>query len=926
MASLLYRLGRRFFRARKLVAAVWVAILVVIGGAALAFNAGTDNGFSIPGTESSDALEELSRTFPQVSGSSASIVVVAPDGAAVTDDDVRGPVEDAVDQLADVDQVAGVNDPYSDDVTGAVSDNERAAMISVQMEVQGTAVTDEAKAQLQDEVQALRDALPEGSEVALGGQLFSTSIPKLTITEAVGVIVALVVLVLTFGSFLAAGMPLLTALLGVAASMAGIFVATAFTTVNSTTPLLALMLGLAVGIDYALFIISRHQDQLRDGMEPEESAARALATAGSAVVFAGLTVIIALVGLFVAGIPFLTTMGIAAAVAVAVAVVIALTLTPALLGFAGDRLRPKPSRRQRRAAAKASAGGAVDAAAATEVAPARPNRFFAGWVRLATRRPLLTVVAVVVGLAIVSLPALSLRLALPDPGVQPLGSGPRTTYDLVDREFGAGFNGPLIVTSTIIGSTDPLELMDDLKAELEALPGVHSVPLATPNATADTGIIQVVPNGGPNSEATKALVQEIRSMHDAWQEKYGVDIAVTGQTAVGIDISDRLGGALLPFGLLVVGLSFVLLTMVFRSIWVPVKATVGYLLSVTASFGVVAMVFEFGWGAELLHIDRTGPVLSFMPILLMGVLFGLAMDYEVFLVSRIREDYVHGGDARAAIRTGFVASAKVVTAAAIIMFSVFAAFVPEGEISIKTIALGLAAGVFVDAFIVRMTLVPAVLQLLGDRAWHMPRWLDRILPSFDVEGEALARELELADWPEPGARDVVAAAGLRVHGVAQPVDVRVQPGEALVIEGAHRTGRSALLLTLAGRAAPEAGTLKVAGLAAPIRAADIRRRVAVVRATGNPEAVDDVRAALAPRPAVLAIDDIDAIVDPHELAELRRLLADAAAHGAGRDGHDPLTLIVSCADAAMLDGVLPTISATVLATDAAPRRELTKVN
>ncbi len=360
---------------------------------------------------------------------------------------------------------------------------------------------------------------------------------------------------------------------------------------------------------------------------------------------------------------------------VGVAVIIALTLTPALLGFAGERLRPRRRR---------TSGGA----------PVEPHgrRFFAGWVRTATRAPVVTILAVVAVLGLAAVPAARLNLALPDAGSQPAGTEARVTYDLISKHFGPGWNGRLIVTATIIGSTDPLGLMNDLKTEIEALPGVAAVPLATPNQNADTGIVQVIPETGPESAQTADLVREIRSHRAEWQAKYGVDIAVTGITAIAIDISTRLGNALLPFGLFVVGLSFVLLTMVFRSLWVPVKAALGYLLSVGASFGVVVLVFQDGWGASLLGLDRTGPVISFLPILLMGVLFGLAMDYEVFLVSRIREEYVHGGDARAAIRTGFVHSATVVTAAAAIMFSVFAAFVPEGDVNIKPIALGLAVG------------------------------------------------------------------------------------------------------------------------------------------------------------------------------------------------------------------------------------------
>lgn len=926
MSSLLYRLGRRVYRAHRLVAVLWLLIVVAGGGGALLLNQGTDNTFSIPGTQSQTALDQLERTFPQVSGTSARYVVIAPDGGSVQDADVKGPVSEAVTALGDINEVAAVTDPYSDSVSGTISEAGNALVITTQMDGSATTTSTASRDALKAEATTLQDALPAGSLVSLGGDLFAQNLPGVTITEAIGLVVALVVLVLTFGSFAAAGMPLMTALLGVALSMSAIFIATRFASISSTTPLLALMLGLAVGIDYALFIISRHQDQLRQGMDPEESTARATATAGSAVVFAGLTVIIALVGLSVAGIPFLTTMGIAAAGGVAIAVIIALTLTPALLGFAGGRLRPKDRRAKKRAAKAAH----IDTKAPEDTAGPSPgghadvpHGFFRSWVRVVTRFPIVTIIAVIGVLGVATIPALSLRLALPDAGYQAEGTPARTTYDLLAENFGAGYNGPLIVTGTIIGSTDPLGLMNDLKGEIEKLDGVASVPLATPNATADTGIIQVIPEGGPDSEATKALVAEIRDKHDDFQRQYGVDLAVTGQTAVGIDISDTLAKALLPFGLLVVGLSLVLLTMVFRSLWVPIKATLGYLLSVGASFGAVAAVFEWGWFSHALHVDKTGPIISFMPIILMGVLFGLAMDYEVFLVSRMREDYVHGRPARAAVESGFVGSAKVVTAAAVIMFSVFAAFVPEGDTNIKPIALGLAVGVFVDAFIVRMTLVPAVLHLLGDRAWHMPRWLDRILPAFDVEGEGLTKELALADWPEPGATDAIAAEGLCLDGpdgpVYRDVSLRVAAGSSLVVHGPHRSGRTALLLSIAGRLAPDSGRLKVAGLVVPIRSAAVRGKVGLVRLAGVADSVAEVRSALESAPPILVLDDLDTVTDPL-LREAIRAELDAA-----RAADDAFTVVASSVDAAALDDVLPTDRGTLAVSPAAERRAIAKV-
>jgi len=914
VSSILYSIGRWAFRARKLVVSLWIVLLVALGGGAALFNQGTDNSFSIPGTESQEALDTLSRTFPQVSGTSAQLVIVAPKGDTVRESSIQQPVKDAVSDLKKLDGVSGVTSPYDTSVKGSISDDGSAAIVTVQLKGQMTTVPASTKTALTDAGDALQKQLPDGSRVAVGGALFSQSLPTLSVTELLGVGIALVVLVLTFGSFLAAGMPLLTALLGVGLSMALIFIATLFGPISSTTPLLALMLGLAVGIDYSLFIISRHQSQLKAGVSPEESTARSVATAGSAVLFAGITVIIALVGLSVANIPFLTTMGIAASAAVAIAVLISLTLTPALLGFAGARITPG-----RRAAKRAAKRAADDGDTAVESAPRTaptlahaakadvPPGFFRGWVRAVTRFPIVTIVAVIAVLGIAAIPAAQLRLALPDAGSHAAGDPARVTYDLISEHFGPGYNGPLIVTGSIIASKDPVGLMTKIGDELADLPGVAAVPLATPNKTADTGIVQVIPTTGPDSEKTADLVSEIRGMHQHFLDRYGVDLKVTGNTAAQIDVSSRLGGALLPFGLLVVGLSLVLLTMVFRSIAVPIKAALGYLLSVGAAFGAVTVVFEWGWLGDALNVAKEGPVISFMPIILMGVLFGLAMDYEVFLVSRIREDYVHGGNARRAVQSGFVGSAKVVTAAAVIMISVFAAFVPEGDTSIKPIALGLAVGVFVDAFIVRMTLVPAVLQLLGDKAWWMPRWLDRILPSFDVEGDGLQKELDLADWPEPDSPFVAAAEGLSVTAkkrtVFSDVSFRLADGGVLVVHGEDRLATTALLMTITGRTKADKGLLKVADLVLPTRSAAVRSRTAVVQLGTSETPLEDVRRALEGDPVLLAIDAVDTVTDPVDRRRIRFELTDAIgrAHADGR----PFAIAVGCVQPDDLDGIVP---------------------
>ncbi|MBL3688185.1 MMPL family transporter [Leucobacter zeae] len=888
MSTLLYALGTWATRARALVLVLWIAVLALLGGGALLFGQGANAPITIPGTESQDAITSLGRTFPEVSGTSATIIVVAADGERVDAAPYEAIIDDAAAQLEDVPSVTAVQTPFSEEASGGLADDGSAALITVQIEGEVSSVADDTVAGIESATEAIEDRLPAGAQASYGGEAFSAAVPGISPTEGVGVIIAFVVLILTLGSLLAAGMPLLIAMLGVGVSIAGLFFVTAFVDLTSTTPMLALMLGLAVGIDYTLFIVSRHQEQLRAGVPLGESIARATATSGSAVVFAGLTVIIALAGLAVAGIPFLTALGVAAAAAVAIAVLIAVTLTPAVLAMAGMRILPKRQRKALVEVDPATRGLAQDDGERSSAhGPSRADRFFGAWVRAVTKRPVVTIGAVLILLGLAAIPALQLRLALPNATSLAADDPARVTYELTGEHFGEGHNGPLLLTGSIVASTDPLGLMDDLADEVRAVPGVAEVPLATPNRGADTGIIQVVPEEGPHAESTTELVHALRDKHDEWEQEYGVSLAVTGFTAVGIDVSALLGEALLPFGILVVGLSLILLAMVFRSVWVPIKATLGYLLSVGVAFGAVVGVFQLGWFNDLLHVSSTGPVLSFMPIILMGVLFGLAMDYEVFLVARIREEYVHGASAPDAIRRGFVGSAKVVTAAALIMFAVFAAFVPEGDPSIKVIALGLAVGVFVDAFIVRMTLVPAVLALLGDRAWRMPAWLGRILPSFDVEGEGLARELAHAEWPAEMPRAAIATEGVVSRGIAIP-DLRVARGSALLLDPRDPVAL-ATAEAVSGRAPVSTGTAKAAGLLLPERAASLRARAVWADASSLREALGD-------RPELVVLDLREQHVDGDPgsrsgLDGMRSALA-AGVVEAERGSAPPLSLIV----------------------------------
>lgn len=898
MSSMLYQLGRLMARKRRTVLITWLLILALSITSMVTLSHGTNDEFAIPGSESQNALDHLKHVFPEVSGTSAQIVVVTPEGTSIDTPRNRTAIGNLAKHIADYDQVALSADPFSDTVKDAVSEDGQSAIIAIQFDVALNKLKSDVKSAIMSDGERLERELGNGMSVYVGGSAFSNAIPSLSPTEGVGLLIALVVLILTFGSIIAAVMPLFTAIIGVGIAVTSMYATTQWATISSTAPMLAVMLGLAVGIDYALFLISRHRDQLAQGLDVEESIARAVATAGSAVIFAGLTVVIALLGLSVAGIPFLTTMGLAASFAVIVAVAVAETLVPALMAFAGERLRPRLAKRRIRLPRRSPRRSSRSDNTNTD------HRIARLWVRIVTAKPLVTVVIIVTALVAMAMPAAQLRLALPDNGVEESGTPARSAYDAIAEHFGPGFNGPLIVTADIIESTDPIGLVNDLADEIRELPGVKSVPLATPNPKGDTGIIQIIPETGPSDPRTEQLVQTLRNKESYFNNKYDTATAVTGITAVAIDVSAQLGGALLPFGILVAGLSLILLAMVFRSIWVPIKATVGYLLSVLAAFGATSWVFQLGHGANLIGVQRVGAVISFLPIILMGVLFGLAMDYEVFLVSRIREHYAHHGDAHTAIVEGFAAASKVVVAAATIMFAVFAAFIPEGSATIKPIAFSLAVGVFIDAFVIRLTFIPAVLALLGKRAWHLPTAIDRRLPVFDAEGDGLAQELRLKDWPTPNSHEVISAAGLaadddRGTPLFEHLELHVPEGSVLVVEGAGISGKSALLYTLSGRVTTFRGDLKVLGHVLPQHASAIRPAVCLVGCANIPGPLDSVDQAIADHVRIVLLDDADAILYPAARAHLRELLTNRNA------GENPVTYVLSCQNINQLTDVLP---------------------
>ncbi|MHC6220105.1 MMPL family transporter [Arthrobacter sp. MMS24-S77] len=613
-----------------------------------------------------------------------------------------------------------------------VSQDGKAAIAQVQFKTSINGLTPAVRQQVQDIVHGVSSA----GVTALASKEITEDVSQLFgVSEIIGIAVAAIALIVMLGTLVAAGLPLLMAIIGVAVGVGGTFALTGVIDMSSISPMLALMLGLAVGIDYSLFIVNRHRGQLLSGMDAEESVALATGTSGNAVLFAGLTVVIALAALVVPGLPFLAVMGLSAAATVAVAVVVSLTLTPAILSLVGRKLISK------RAWAKAQRHNAEPDHASADRAEDQ-RRSSRGWGGLVTRHPVVSLLAGVVLLGVLALPASQLRLALPDGGSEPVDSQAFKAYDLTRTSFGEGMTGPIVVVGTF-----PDGLSDDQAKTkqfdvADKLRSVDNVVAAVPVALSQdhrTAVFQVIPKDGPASASTVQVVSELRAKGSEIQQATGATIGLTGQTAGNIDVSAKLGAALPPYLAIVVGLSLVLLLLVFRSIVVPLLATGGFLLSLAAAFGAVVAVYQWGWLGTVFDVANPGAVLSFLPIILIGVLFGLAMDYQVFITSGMRESFMHGESAKQAVRSGFSHAAAVVTAAAIIMVSVFAGFIFSHLTMVRPLGFAMAFGVLVDAFVVRMTIVPAVMYLLGEKAWWLPRWLSRILPDVDVEGANLQR-------------------------------------------------------------------------------------------------------------------------------------------------------------------------------------------
>lgn len=796
MARLLHRLGAFSARRPWLVIVTWLVILIGAGGAWFVGHGPMSSEITVPGTATekvSDRLSEILDTGDD--GGSADIVVRTESGGSFTEGE-RDALAKALDEVADIDGVASVTNPFIDaqTMTDRTAELEAAAVqlsaaqdqVSAGEQQLATAIA-EAKAsgtydlaadQFEAQAAQLEESksqfvaqwkeLDEGRALLRLGEDFSSvsesgaaAIAVVTFedpaadvssalkedvrkvfedepiagvqvdfstdlapaaeahgasSEAVGILIAAVVLIIMLGTLIVAGLPLLNALLGVGVSVLIVLAFSSVVEMSDTTPVLGLMLGLAVGIDYTLFIVDRHRRHLRDGMEVRASIALANGTSGTAVVFAGATVIIALLALWVTGIPFLGMMGVAGAAAILAAVLVAVTLTPALLSLIGSRALSKRSWARIATASKAPA------------AALKP---------MSTARAVTTVIASVIGLGLLALPALQMRLGLPDGSSESHSSTQYRAFDTIESEFGPGRNSPLIVVADL-----PAEVADDEMVSLELelaeviddLPSVSAIVPITGTGVNTVALFQVLPVEGAQAESTEELVHTLRGLTAHDDE---ITFEVAGAASGNIDISEKIADALPPYLAIVIGLSILIMIVVFRSILVPLVATGGFVLSLVAALGGVTAIYQFGWAGAVFGVDSTGPVLSILPTMLVGILFGLAMDYQIFIASGIREAFVHGSSARLAVVEGVRGGRAVVTAAAIIMAAVFGGFIFGDSSVVRPLGFGLAFGVLLDAFVVRMLLVPAALHLLGKSAWWIPRWLDRLLPDIDIEGASL---------------------------------------------------------------------------------------------------------------------------------------------------------------------------------------------
>jgi membrane protein YdfJ len=715
MAKFLYKLGKWAGSNGKKV--IFMTFLLLVGLAIATVGMGTsfNEDLSIPGTESEKAMKVLEEEFPTGDkGGQVYLVMKAPKNETLDSEENNKVIKEALKEIQKDKAVTAVATPSE---LRNINPDKQIGYAVITYDKPAEDVSDKSKEHVEDSLHITRDA---GIQTELGGSV-EFDVTKGGGSESMGIIAAYVVLAITFTSLLVAGMPIITAVSGLGIGLLLVLIGTNYFDIPSVSITLCAMLGLAVGIDYALFIISRFRQEMSKGNSVKESIAIATGTAGSAVVFAGVTVMIGLIGLVVIDIPFISVMGVGSAVVVFFTVIATLFVVPAILGLFGHNMGP--SRKNR----------LLNLLTRVDKKKAGSNN---RWGRFVTSKPLATTVIAVGILAILTLPFFHMELGLPTKGDKPLDKTERKGYDLLAEGYGEGFHSTLVVVAEPKGNVqESPEKLGEVVKDIGALENVKSVSPAMPNPSGEIFLISVTPETGPNASKTKDLVRDIRDL----SEHEEVKLMVTGATAINIDISEKIMDKLPLFAALIIVLAYALLMVVFRSLLIPLKAVLGFVLSMGATFGFTVYIVQDGNLQDLFGLPGPTAILFLLPILSIGVLFGLAMDYEVFLVSKMREEYTHTGNARKAVLAGMKENGAVVTAAGLIMASVFAGFILAPDPIIKQMGLSLTLGVLFDAFVVRMTIVPAVMTLMGKSAWYLPKWLDKILPNIDIEGNSIMK-------------------------------------------------------------------------------------------------------------------------------------------------------------------------------------------
>ena len=773
MNQLLERLGGFAARRYWIIIIAWVIILGGLLGARHAFGGQFVNNYTVSGSDSEAGLNLLTDTFPQQAGTAGQIVFRAPSGTVAAQ---QTAVNKATSNVAGLPHVIKAVSPFASADSGAVSKDGTIAYSSVSWNVNPTSLDTAYLSRLDKAVAPARQAGLQVEYGAGAGQIGQETHDLKS--EVIGLTCALVLLLFMFGSLIAAAIPLVSAIFSVGAGLALLGVLAAAATFPTSAPTIATLLGLGVAVDYGLFLVARHREQLDAGMDVVASAAHAEGTSGAAIVVAGSTVVVSILGLFLAGVAFVGSLGLAAAIVVAITMLAALTLVPAFMAVARGNVRSLTARIRARRAGMTGQEQAAQTAAATQ--EQHEHSAFARWGRKVSKQPWPWAVVSVAILVVLSIPLFSITLGQPDNGTNPTSESSRQAYDLLSQGFGVGINGPLAVVVKLPkqSSSANQSLLSTMSQDVAGTAGVASVTPAAVNSAGTTAVFNVIPTTRPQAPATENLVNRLR---DDVLPKEKATSYVTGTTAGTVDFTERITSRILWLILAVVAIAFILLTMAFRSVVIATKAAILNLLSIGAAYGVIVAIFQWGWGASLIGVHTTLPIPAYVPMLVFAIVFGLSMDYEVFLLSRVHEAWVMTRDPQRSVAIGIGGTARVITTAAAIMVVVFASFVLDPDPTVKMLAIGMAFAVLIDASLVRMVLVPSVMSLLGARAWWMPPWMEPIVPQLQLEGSAAAGAA--APVPVPAAAPAPAPAPAPAHAPLLHRQVLRRPRQAVAATG-----------------------------------------------------------------------------------------------------------------------------------------------